>query len=81
MTGKNKFQPRGKEIERVVPTFDQVTLRSLVGERDENLKVIEKELEIKIGRDVEGLIVRGQDSEVDLAVDLLQQLVGLVKKG
>ena len=81
MTNKNKNQPKGNTAEQSVPIQDQRALQTLVGERDENLRTIERELEIEIGRDRNGLLLRGQDSEVALAADLLNQLLGLVAKG
>lgn len=77
----SKSAPRGHEIQSTVAIPDQTILKSLVGERDENLRVIERELDIKIGRDTTGLLIKGLDSEVELAADLLQQLVGLVQRG
>ncbi len=57
------------------------TLQTLGGEQDSNFRIIENELGVKIGRDGEGLILSGQDYEVDLAQDLLAQLRDLIDKG
>lgn len=73
--------PRGDKKQVVVTVEDQVVFQQLVGEQDHNLRVIERELEVKIGRSDNGLVVKGQDSEVDLASDLLTQLRDLLAKG
>ncbi|RIL11485.1 MAG: phosphate starvation-inducible protein PhoH [Proteobacteria bacterium] len=65
----------------VLETEDMVALQALVGETDKNLKIIERELHVRIGRDANGLVISGQDAEVELAHDLLSQLYGLVQKG
>lgn len=77
---KNNY-PRAVEKEALVSVTDSNVLLSLVGEQDYNIRVIENELDIKIGRSAEGLILRGQDSEVDLAQDLLTQLRALFERG
>jgi phosphate starvation-inducible PhoH-like protein len=56
-------------------------LQSLVGDADENLRTIERELGLKIGRSAQGLTLVGQDSDVELGHDLLVQLRGLVEAG
>lgn len=56
-------------------------LRTLVGEKDHNLKILERELGIQIGRDSNGLVLSGLDTEVDLAQDLLIQISNLIAKG
>jgi phosphate starvation-inducible PhoH-like protein len=56
-------------------------MQALVGDKDENLKVIERDLGLKIGRSPNGLILVGQDTDVELASDLLVQLRGLVEQG
>jgi len=78
---KSNSQPRGIEKEMVVPFPESTVMQKLVGEADENLKVIERSLDLKIGRAPEGLSLVGQDAEVELAHDLLTQLRGLVEKG
>ncbi len=56
-------------------------MQALVGDKDENLKVIERDLGLKIGRSPNGLLLVGQDTDVELASDLLVQLRGLVEQG
>ena len=55
--------------------------QALFGDLDKNLKIIEKETGVKIGRDHKGLVIEGQDSETDLVLDLLSQLQDLLKRG
>ena len=65
----------------VVPFPDSGVMQALVGDKDENLRTIEKQLCLKIGRTAEGLTLLGQDNDVELAHDLLVQLRGLVEQG
>lgn len=84
MNGKPKSKnsyPRGEDKESVLALVDGAVMQQLVGEMDYNIRTIERELEVKIGRDANGLVIRGQDANVDLAFDLLQQVKGLVEKG
>jgi len=60
---------------------DSSVLQVLVGEQDRNLKTIERMLDVDIGRSNGGLLIKGQDSEVDLAADLLKQLRDLLARG
>lgn len=53
----------------------------LVGETDSNLKAIESALDVKIGRTTKGLIIRGAQTETELAADVLSQLRDLVAEG
>lgn len=73
--------PRAVNKEAVVAVTDAEILQSLVGERDANLKTIETNLPVKIGRVPEGLSVSGQDGDVDLAADLMTQLRDLIQLG
>ncbi len=62
--------------------FDNAdALRLLVGEQDSNLRIVEKELRIDITHVSSGLKLTGNDSEVDLAADLLTQLYELLQRG
>lgn len=63
-------------------TFDNNELvRSLYGERNENLRLIEKRLNIIINIRGNDLTLQGGLSELDLAENLLTQLYGLLKEG
>ena len=56
-------------------------MQALVGDADENLRTIERELGLKIGRTPQGLTIVGQETDVELGHDLLVQLRGLVEQG
>jgi phosphate starvation-inducible PhoH-like protein len=79
--GRRSGDPRGAEKEMVVPFPDSSVMQALVGDKDENLRTIEKQLCLKLGRTAEGLTLFGQDNDVELAHDLLVQLRGLVEQG
>lgn len=73
--------PRGVKKEILFKLPDLEVLSELVGEHDKNLRFLEKRLDLKIGRSEGGLILAGQDSEVDLAYDLLGQLSEVIQGG
>ncbi len=83
MVKKNKTNSKFSSTEKNVffeindPTFSQ----ALFGDRDSNLKILEKEIGVKIGRDHKGLVITGLDSETELALDVLTQLRDLLQKG
>ena len=81
MKAKKNHYPRAQEKEAHLPLTDAQVLQTLVGEKDSNLRSIERELGIKIGRDAQGLVLNGLDAEVDLACDLLSQLGELIARG
>jgi phosphate starvation-inducible PhoH-like protein len=56
-------------------------MQALVGDKDENLRTIERELGLKIGRSANGLTLIGQDNDVELGHDLMVQLRDLVESG
>lgn len=75
----NALRNGGKEVNVSFP--DSNVLQSLVGERDEHLRIIARDLELKIGRSADGLLLSGADSDVDLAQDLLVQMRALIGAG
>jgi phosphate starvation-inducible PhoH-like protein len=79
--GKRASDPKGATKEMEVPFPQSQVMQALVGDADENLRTIEKELGLKIGRSANGLTLVGQDSDVELGHDLLVQLRGLVESG
>lgn len=81
MKTKRSSYPRAAQKEVGIPQTDPAILQTLVGEQDQNLKIIERELDVQVGRDPQGLVIRGQDTEVDLAYDLLNQLQELIQRG
>jgi phosphate starvation-inducible PhoH-like protein len=56
-------------------------MQALVGDKDENLRTIERELGLKIGRSANGITLIGQDNDVELGHDLMVQLRDLVESG
>ena len=74
-------KPMAELKERELNISDDSILRTLVGAKDKNIRTIERELDIQIGRDGNGLVLNGQDASVDLAYDLLKQLSDLLKSG
>jgi phosphate starvation-inducible PhoH-like protein len=77
---KSKY-PRAAQKEATVRFDDPEVMLVLFGEADCNLHLIERYLEVATGRDNAALIIRGQDAAVDLAVDVLEQLHGIVSAG
>ncbi len=75
--------PHNKEhVETKKVTFDNNELvRSLYGERNGNLRLIEKTLGITINIRGNDLILLGSLSELEMAENLLNQLYGLLKEG
>ncbi len=80
MTKRGNY-PRGHRAEAVVQVDDTSVLQHLVGEQDAHLKTIQRLLEVEIGRDGAHLVIQGNDSEVELARDLLTQLKELFERG
>jgi phosphate starvation-inducible protein PhoH and related proteins len=80
MRGKGG-QPRAEEKSVVVECASPEVTQALVGDMGKNLAIIEHELDLKLSHSADGIRVTGQDSEVDLAVDLLTQLQALLEKG
>ena len=72
--GRRAGDPKGALKEMDVHFPNASVLQALVGDKDENLKVIERELSLKIGRSPEGLVLVGQDTDVELGHALLGQL-------
>ena len=66
----------------VILTFDDnALLQSLCGERSVNLKHIEKSLQVRLNLRGDQITVVGEDSEVQLAQRVLEELYGLLKEG
>ncbi|MFN4896570.1 MAG: PhoH family protein [Pseudomonadota bacterium] len=79
--GRRAGDPKGATKEMDVPFPQSTVMQALVGDKDENLRTIERELGLKIGRSANGLTLVGQDTDVELGYDLLTQLRGLVESG
>jgi len=77
-----KTVDKGEHIKTRRITFDNNELvRSLYGERNVNLRLIEKKLNMTVNIRGNDLILQGGPSELGLAENLLTQLYGLVKEG
>lgn len=76
----NNF-PKAEEKEVRVELPRVELQHAFVGETDQNLRTVEQSLDVRIGRDGEALLVRGLDSDVELAADLLEQIRGLLEGG
>lgn len=68
-------------IERSVNFDDSHDVQLLFGKYDQNLKLIEKELGIKIFQQNKGLKIVGQKVQVDKAADLFDYLLRLAENG
>jgi|694.fasta_scaffold24016_1 phosphate starvation-inducible PhoH-like protein len=79
--GRRASDPKGATKEMEVAFPQSSVMQALVGDADENLRTIERELGLKIGRNPTGLTLIGQDTDVELGHDLLVQLRGLVEQG
>jgi phosphate starvation-inducible PhoH-like protein len=74
--------PRGNHHkEAVITVTDSDTVLAIAGERNSQLKKLEQLLDLKASVVAEGFFLAGSDSDVDLAVDLLEQLAELVSRG
>ncbi len=68
-------------MERTIHLHSNFDLQILFGKFDSNLKLIEKELDVKILRDSAGLKIHGHRAQVDKACDFFDYLLELIEKG
>ena len=68
-------------MDRTIPLGDNKNLQLLFGKFDENLRLIEKELNVKIIREHHGLKISGQREQVDKACELFDYLQGIINSG
>ena len=78
---KRSDYPNASEKEVTIQIPEPAVLHSLAGDQDQNLKVVEATLEIKISHTHGALVLSGQDSEVELAADLFHQMKRLIERG
>ncbi len=64
-----------------VELSDNELARTLAGERNQNLKLVERRLGVRVGQRGTELHVSGPAQSVGAAVKLLEQLVGMLKAG
>lgn len=73
---------RSEALARESCTFDDVeVVRQLAGERNSNLKIIEKQLGVKLHLRGNQFLVEGIASQVDISLRLLEELSDLIQKG
>ena len=68
-------------MERTIQLKDPQRLPTLFGKYDGNLKLIEKELKVRIVRNEVGLKISGDRPQVDKACDLFDYLLGILDTG
>ena len=68
-------------MERTIHFDDNKDLQVVIGKYDQNLKLIEKELKVKIVQHDLGLKVSGNRSQVDKACELFDYLRGIIDSG
>jgi len=68
-------------MERTIHLDDNRDLQILVGKYDQNLKLIEQELKVKIVQHNLGLKVSGNRPQVDKACELFDYLKGIIQSG
>jgi phosphate starvation-inducible protein PhoH and related proteins len=78
---KNFEVPRGITREQLFEILNTSILRSIVGDSDRNLKIIEQVLDLNICHAHNGLILKGQDSDVALGKHLLNQFINIIDSG
>ena len=79
--GKTPSPQGNHHKEAVITVPDSDTVLAIAGERNSQLKKLEQILELKASVVAEGFFLAGNDSDVDLAIDLLEQLAELVSRG
>lgn len=76
------MRDRSEALARESCTFDDVeVVRQLAGERNSNLKIIEKQLRVKLHLRGNQFLVEGIASQVDISLRLLEELSDLIQKG
>jgi len=68
-------------MEKIIYLNNSRDIQFLFGKYDQNLKLIEKELEVKLSHHENGLKISGDTTEVDKAGDLIDYLVSILKDG
>lgn len=68
-------------MDRTIHFSDNKELQILIGKYDQNIKLIEKELKVKIVQRDLGLNVSGSRPQVDKACELFDYLIGIIDNG
>ncbi len=66
---------------RTIHITDNKDIQILFGKYDQNLKLIESELNVRVKREERGLKVSGERKQVDKAVELFDYLMDMIKEG
>ncbi len=77
----NKAKPLPLKSEREIIFNDTNILREIFGSRDQNLKKIEKTLNVKISVKDQHLLIRGKEADCARSENFLSQLFDSIKKG
>lgn len=72
---------RSEEVEKLLTFNDNRDLQMLFGKYDQNLKLIEQQLGVKIIRKEEGLKLKGSQSQIKKASELFDFLLDIVDSG
>jgi len=76
-----KDAPQGRVVEAKFNCPSRDIRIGLFGECDSNLGILEKRLQLQVRPCAEGILLKGQDSDVQLACELLSQLASLLEQG
>ncbi len=68
-------------IEKVLPLNNNQDIQVLFGKHDQNLKLIEQELNVKIFRHSDGLKITGKNEDANRVHDLIEYLFSLADSG
>ncbi|MCI5066054.1 PhoH family protein [bacterium] len=74
-------EPSGSHKETLVEVTNPDVVLAIAGERNAQLKEIEETLDLSVSVVPEGFFLSGQDSEVNLAEELIRQLTQLIERG
>lgn len=64
-----------------IPIEDMALISSLFGQYDENIRVIEDEINVRVGMESENLVIAGNQEEAALAQTVINRLLILLRKG
>ncbi|HIE36484.1 MAG TPA: phosphate starvation-inducible protein PhoH [Candidatus Omnitrophica bacterium] len=68
-------------MERLIEIKDFSLLRDILGAEDKNLKILEKEFEVKVSVVSQGIKIKGRESAVKRALRFIEKILKLGKEG
>jgi phosphate starvation-inducible PhoH-like protein len=68
-------------MEKIIAIEDISVLRDILGVQDKNVKLLEKEFDVKVSVKSDGLLVKGIKSNITKTVDFMNKLLELAKEG